>query len=79
MIEGKQKAQTSRQVAKQLLGPVSRQHSGSRVTRCAAVFGFYEYDSHPPPSLLNKPLPCDFFLFPKMKLRLKGRRFDNIK
>jgi hypothetical protein len=20
--------------------------------------------------------PCDFFLFPKMKLRLKGRRFD---
>jgi transposase len=22
--------------------------------------------------------PCDFFLFPKMKLRLKGRRFDTI-
>jgi len=22
--------------------------------------------------------PCDFFLFPKMKLKLKGRRFDNI-
>jgi hypothetical protein len=22
--------------------------------------------------------PCDFFLFPKMKLNLKGRRFDNI-
>jgi hypothetical protein len=21
---------------------------------------------------------CDFFLFPKMKLKLKGRRFDNI-
>jgi hypothetical protein len=20
--------------------------------------------------------PCDFFLFPKMKLQLKGRRFD---
>jgi len=20
--------------------------------------------------------PCDFFLFPKMKLKLKGRRFD---
>jgi hypothetical protein len=29
---------------------------------------------HPPysPDLT----PCDFFLFPKMKLKLKGRRFD---
>jgi hypothetical protein len=32
--------------------------------------------SHPPyfPNLA----PCDFFLFPKMKLKLKGRRFDTI-
>jgi hypothetical protein len=22
--------------------------------------------------------PCDFFLFPKMKLKLKGRRFDTV-
>jgi len=22
--------------------------------------------------------PCDFFLFPKMKLKLKGSRFDTI-
>jgi hypothetical protein len=31
---------------------------------------------HPPysPDLA----PCDIFLFPKMKLKLKGRRFDNI-
>jgi hypothetical protein len=31
---------------------------------------------HPPysPDLA----PCDFFLFPKMVLKLKGRRFDNI-
>jgi hypothetical protein len=31
---------------------------------------------HPPysPDLT----PCDFFLFPKMKLKLKGRRFDTI-
>ena len=31
---------------------------------------------HPPysPDLA----PCDFFLFPKMKLKLKGRRFDAI-
>jgi hypothetical protein len=30
--------------------------------------------SHPPyfPDLA----PCDFFLFPKMKLKLQGRRFD---
>jgi hypothetical protein len=31
---------------------------------------------HPPysPDLA----PCDIFLFPKMKLKLKGRRFENI-
>jgi hypothetical protein len=31
---------------------------------------------HPPyfPNLA----PCDFFLFPEMKLKLKGRRFDTI-
>jgi hypothetical protein len=31
---------------------------------------------HPPysPDLA----PCDFFLFPKMKFKLKGRRFDTI-
>jgi hypothetical protein len=31
---------------------------------------------HPPysPNLA----PCDFFFFPKLKLRMKGRRFDTI-
>jgi hypothetical protein len=31
---------------------------------------------HPPysPDLA----PCNFFVFPKIKLKLKGRRFDNI-
>jgi len=31
---------------------------------------------HPPysPDLA----PCDFFLFPKLKLRMKGRRFDTV-
>jgi hypothetical protein len=24
----------------------------------------------------NKRAPCDFFLFPKMKMKLKERRFD---
>jgi len=33
---------------------------------------------NPCPPLPNSPdlAPCDFFLFSKMKLRLKGRRFD---
>jgi hypothetical protein len=31
---------------------------------------------HPPYSL--HLAPCDLFLFPKMKLKLKGRCFDNI-
>jgi len=31
---------------------------------------------HPPYS--RDLAPCDFFLFPKMKLKLKGRRFDTI-
>jgi hypothetical protein len=30
---------------------------------------------HPPYSL--NLAPCEFFLFPKMKLKLKGRQFDN--
>ena len=33
------------------------QHSSSCVARCAAVFGFNEHDSHPPPSLLTGPCP----------------------
>jgi hypothetical protein len=31
---------------------------------------------HPPYS--TGLAPCDFFLFPKMKLQLKGRRFDRV-
>jgi hypothetical protein len=31
---------------------------------------------HPPHS--PNLTPCDFFLFPKIKLKLKGRRFDTI-
>jgi hypothetical protein len=30
----------------------------------------------PHPSYSLDLAPCDFFLFPKMKLKLKGRRFD---
>ena len=32
--------------------------------------------SHPPYSL--DLASCDFFLFPKMKIQLKGRRFDTV-
>jgi hypothetical protein len=38
----------------------------------SSSFWFNENDSHPPPYLLTRPRPCDFFLFPKMKLKLKG-------
>jgi len=31
----------------------------------------------PHPSYSPDLAPCDFFLFPKMELKLKGRRFDN--
>jgi len=57
----------------------SWQRSSSRVVRCAAVFGFYEYDSHPHPSYSPDLAPCDFFLFLKIKLKLKRRHFDTIK
>ena len=32
----------------------------------------------PHPTYSPDLAPCDFFLFPKMKLKLKGRRFDTI-
>ena len=35
-----------------------------------------QHDSDPPSPILTRSGPCDFFLFPKLKLRMKGRRFD---
>jgi len=32
----------------------------------------------PQPPYSPDMAPCDFFLFPKMKLQLKGRRFDTV-
>jgi hypothetical protein len=52
-----------------------------RLTRrslCGSCW-FYEYDSHPHASYSADLDPCNFFLFLKMKLKLKGRRFDTIK
>ena len=40
-------------MAQQLLGPASRQHSGSCVAQRVAVFRVYEDDSYLPPSLLT--------------------------
>jgi hypothetical protein len=33
---------------------------------------------NPCPTYSPDLAPCDFFLFPNMKLKLKGRRFDTI-
>jgi hypothetical protein len=41
-----------------------------------AVSGEKQFGCHPPPTVLSDLAPCDFFLFPKMKLKLKGPRFD---
>ena len=41
-----------------------------------AVFGQEQHDSNPPTPILNRSGPCDFFIFPKLKLRMKGRRFN---
>ena len=38
---------SSRQAAQKLLGPASWQSSASRIARCVAVLGFYEYKSSP--------------------------------
>jgi hypothetical protein len=35
-------------------------------------------DSHPTRSYTPGLVPCDFFLFPKFKLALKGRKFNDI-
>jgi hypothetical protein len=71
VIEGKHPAQTSRQVAQQILRNVSCQRSGSRVARYATVVSCYEQDSHFHPPYSIDLATCKFFLFPEMKLMLK--------
>jgi hypothetical protein len=41
-----------------------------------AISGEIQNGCRPPPTVLPWFTPCDFFLFPEMKLKLKGRRFD---
>jgi len=58
---------------KQLVSP-PWQRARSHITRCSTIPVFQKHYSDPPHS--PDLAPCDFFLFPKQKLRLKGRRFD---
>jgi len=74
-MRSKHPAQTSREVAQQLLGPESRQRFGSRAANFAAVFGFYEYDSDPLPSLLAGPLPLWLFTIPEDEIEAQGATF----
>ena len=72
---GRASAQTSRQVEeKQLVSP-PWQCARSHITRSTIPY-FQNHNSDSPPPYLPDLAPCDFFLFPKMKLRLKGRHFD---
>ena len=73
--EGGHSARTSRQVEEQQLVFPPRQRARSHITRCSTMPDFHKHysDSLPPPLHHS---PCDFFIFPKMKLRLRGRRFD---
>ena len=50
----------------------------SRLARCAAVFGFYEHDSHPPPSLLTGSHPVSFSFNPEDEIEAQGATFDSI-
>ena len=70
--EGKHPAQTSRQVVQQPLGPASWQCSGSRIACCAADLASTNMTVIPHPPYSPDLTPCDFFPFPKMKLKLKG-------
>ena len=59
-----------------LLGPESWQRSSSHVAYCAAVSGFYKYDSHPPPFLLTGPCPHTFFSpIPEDEIETQGATF----
>jgi hypothetical protein len=51
-----------------------------RVDVCTELRQLASGDETSLPRVITDDLaPCDFILFPKMKLKLKGRRFDTIK
>jgi hypothetical protein len=57
---------------------LSRQCTRAHRFGCAAFFGLQKHDGRPPPPYSPDLAPWDFFLFPKMKMKLKGRRFDTV-
>ena len=74
--EGGHSAQTYRHVEeKQLVSP-PWQRVRSHITRCSTIPDFQNITVIPHPPHSPYLTPCDFFLFPNLKLRLKGRRFD---
>jgi hypothetical protein len=52
------------------------QHARSHITRCSTIPDFQKHYSDSPPPYSPDLAPCEVFLFPKMKLRLKGHRFN---
>jgi hypothetical protein len=69
-------AQMSRKMEEQQLVSPPWQRARSHINRCLTIPDFQKHYSDFPPPILPDLAPCDFFLFPKMKLRLKGRSFD---
>jgi len=49
-----------------------------RSFKISQFFGQEQHDNDPLPLYSPDLAPCDFFLFPKLKLRMKGRIFDTI-
>jgi hypothetical protein len=74
--KGGHSKQTSGQVEEQQLVSPPWQLARSHITRCWTVLDFQKHCSGSPPPCWPDLAPGDFFLFPKMKLRLRGRRFD---
>jgi hypothetical protein len=63
-------------VEEQQLVSLPWQSARSHITRCSKIPDCQKHYSDSPPPYSPDLAPWDFFLFPKMKLRLKGRRFD---
>jgi hypothetical protein len=77
VAEGKHPAQMSSQVVLQFLGPAPCKRIHPHVVLCVAAFDSNKNDSHRQPCSPDLTL-CDFFLFPKLKLKPKGQRLESI-
>jgi len=60
------------------LGPSPRQCSCPHGLECAAGFGKNNMTVIPHPPYSPDLAPCDFFLFPRRKGQMKGKRFANV-